>query len=147
MARISLFFILIVSLSFNIVFSIHFFKKQEKGSKITNLKLMTPQKQKLDELHKNMNRHNKNIKLKIYNCQQELMQILKMDKVDKIKVNKCLDMISTLQKELQKNSVSEILEIKKVLSIEQCECFMRDLHRNIQQNCSEPGSQSTTQPK
>ena len=130
MARIALILILVISLSFNIAFSLNFFKKQKLDSKVTDLKLETHQKEKLDKLHKKMEKHNKEIKLKIFDCQQELMTMLKVEKVDKVKVNKCLDMISTLQKELQQNSVSEILEIKKVLDFRHCECFLKDIDQN-----------------
>ena len=125
--------IFILSLSFNAAFLIHMLTAHAAHSETMekeiplNLNLSEQQKKQLEPFRLKMHRENEVIRKKITQCQKELLSALKTEPVDKKAIDQCIENISQLQKEVQLNTIEEILQVKKHMNPEQCNCLINGL--------------------
>ena len=92
-----------------------------------NLNLSAEQKKLMEPIRLKMHRENEAVKKQIMKCQEKLMAALKTDPVDKGAINRCIENISDLQKKIQLNTVEEIIQIRKYMNTEQCNCLISGL--------------------
>ncbi len=76
-------------------------------------------------------RYNEVLKNAILKCQKKMVDLLKGDNVEKSAVNECIQKIASLQLDIQKNTIDEILQMKKILDSKQCTCLMEGLQANM----------------
>lgn len=122
--------IFILSLSFNAAYLIHLFTvhgRTEASNNQMSLKLTELQKKAIEPIQRKMHRENEAIKKQIAQCQEKLLAALKSDPVDKNAINNCLENISNLQKKIQQNTVEEIIQVRKYMNPEQCNCLIEGL--------------------
>ena len=112
MARIILRVIFILSISFNIAFFIHLLG-HTPGQKNIQLNMTEEQREVESRIHLKMHKENEGIKKKIRECQTQMIDALKAVKVDRDKIIKCSTKISNLQRQIQLNTVDEIIQVKK----------------------------------
>jgi Spy/CpxP family protein refolding chaperone len=98
------------------------------------LNLTELQKAKLNEIRKKRHQENEILKKKISECQEKMIAALHADPVDKLVINQCLENISSIQKEIQKNTIDEIIQVKKHLDPHQCNCLVDELHAQMKQS-------------
>jgi Spy/CpxP family protein refolding chaperone len=123
----------ILSVSLNIAFSIHLFTSSaDSQADPYALNLSEVQKESAARIRMQNHRANEKLKKEIAMCQEELMALLKAEEVDKEKINGCLEKISSLQRDIQKNTIAEILQLKNVLDTHQCNCLIDGLHSKLQ---------------
>ena len=137
MGKIIIRIIVLLSLSLNIVLGYHVLNTPGQAELNDSLELSKEQESRLNEIHHKMNSSNEKLKHEIADCQKKLVKMLKGTQVDKVKINHCINMISSLQKKLQQNTIDEILKIKTVLNQKQCTCFMDNLDKTVKQSCKE----------
>jgi Spy/CpxP family protein refolding chaperone len=123
--------IFVLSLSFNAALLIHQFTAQpshaETPSNQMPLDLTEQQKKQMEPIRLKIHKDNEAIKKEILQCQEKLLTALKTEPVDKQAIHRCIDNISHLQKKIQKNTVEEIIEIRKYMNPDQCNCLMEGL--------------------
>jgi len=120
--------IFVLSLSFNAAFIIHLVSSSSKTeTSHTELKLSKHQKKMMEPIRIKMHRENETIKKQITQCQEKLLAALKTDPIDKEAINGCLKNISSLQKKVQQNTIEEIIQIRKFMNPEQCNCLLDSL--------------------
>ncbi len=136
MAKVILRVLFILSVSLNIAFAIHLLtvrpvEPEEKG---IDLNLSETQQGQLKGIHLKIHHENEALRKKIAECQKRVMTALKSERVDKEKINLCLERISALQKKIQKNTVEEIIQVKQVLDPHQCNCLFEGLDVKVHHN-------------
>jgi Spy/CpxP family protein refolding chaperone len=138
--------IFILSLSFNAAFIIHLVSYSSKTeASHTKLKLSEHQKKMIEPIRIKMHRANEAIKKQITQCQEKLLTALKTDPADKDAINGCLKNISNLQKKVQQNTIEEIIQIRKFMNPEQCNCLLDSLSavmNHTSKSCNYPYCQS-----
>jgi Spy/CpxP family protein refolding chaperone len=130
--------VFIVSLSFNAAFIIHLITAHpaHSTSQGTQMKLdlTHEQKKQIEPIRARMHRENEAIKKQIAQCQEKLLAALNADPVDKDAVNKCIESISNWQKKIQQNTIEEIIQVRKHMNPEQCNCLMHGLGTAMNQS-------------
>jgi Spy/CpxP family protein refolding chaperone len=138
--------IFILSLSFNAAFIIHLVSSSSKTeARHPKLKLSEHQKKMMEPIRLKMHRSNEAIKKQITQCQEKLLAALKTDPVDKNAINGCLKNISSLQKKIQQNTIEEIIQIRRFMNPEQCNCLLEGLSSamtHTSKSCNCPYCQS-----
>ena len=121
----------ILSISFNVAFLINLLTARtshtETSKNQMNLNLTEQQEKQMEAIRVKMHRENQAIKKQIAQCQEDLLKALKQEPVDKAAINGCIENISRLQKKIQQNTIEEIIQIKKYMNPEQCNCLMEGL--------------------
>lgn len=145
MARIILRAMFILSISLNIAWVAFMFSHPSEKGEI-QLNLTDQQKKKVNKIHMEIHRENESVKAKIIEHQKDLLYALKEKEIDREKVGKCLDQISSLQKKIQQNTVKEIIQIKKYLDSDQCDCLLKGLGKKLSQ-VSKPCDKECCRPK
>lgn len=138
--------IFILSLSFNAAFLIYLFtpkifSKAEPPGNELKLELTEQQKKHLEPAQVKFHRENEAIKSQIAECQQKLLDTLKTDPIDRTEINNCIENINNLQKEIQQNTIEEILLLRQHINTDQCNCLMEGLNAamdNSTQTCDCP---------
>jgi Spy/CpxP family protein refolding chaperone len=141
--------IFILSLSFNAAFLINLITARPDHSETQDtqmsLNLTDEQKKQMEPIRAKMHRENEAIKKQIAQCQEKLLAALKSDPVDRKAINNCLENIGNLQKKIQQNTIEEILQIRKHMNPDQCNCLMEGLGSAMTQSskpCNCPYCQS-----
>lgn len=120
--------VFILSLSFNAAFTIHFFLPAGTGNQESSqpmaLNLSEQQKKQMTPVHEKIHKKNEALKKKILSEQEKLLTALKQDPVNRDEVNHCIDEINGFQKQLQKNTVEEILHMRQYMTDHQCNCLI-----------------------
>lgn len=121
----------ILSISFNVAFLINLLTAPtthtETSENPLNLNLTEGQEKHVETVRAKMHRENQAIKKQIAQCQEDLLDALKQEPVDRTTINDFLENISALQKKIQQNTIEEIIQIKKYMNPEQCNCLMEGL--------------------
>ncbi len=121
----------ILSISFNAAFLINLLTAQTTHTKTSenplNLNLTEQQEKQVEAVRVKMHRENQAIKKQIAQCQEDLLKALKQEPVDKAAINGCIENISSLQKKIQQNTIEEIIQVKKYMNPDQCNCLMEGL--------------------
>ncbi len=123
---------LLLSLAMNIAMGMYLFRSSD-GEGSVELKLSESQLQEVEKLREKYFRENSDLKKKIRDCHRKLVNTLELDIISKDEVYKCVEEINKLQEQIQKNSVDEIICIKKLLNKEQCKCFMTEVSKGLGQ--------------
>jgi len=144
--------IFVISLSFNAAFLIHQFtvhpSHTETPANQMPLELTDQQKKKMEPIRLKIHQDNEAIKKQIHQCQEKLLAALKNEPVDKKAIYQCIDNINDLQKKIQKNTVEEIIQVRKYMSPDQCNCLIEGLGTAMHQTtkpCNCPHCQSHKQ--
>jgi Spy/CpxP family protein refolding chaperone len=144
--------VFVLSLSLNAAFLIHLFtvhlSHTEKPTGQMPMELTEQQKKQIEPIRLKIHQDNDTIKKQIHQCQEKLLTALKNEPVDKQAIYQCIDNINNLQKKIQKNTVEEIIEIRKYMNPDQCNCLIKGLGAAMQQTvkpCSCPNCQSHKQ--
>ena len=144
--------IFILSLSFNAAFLIHQFtvhpSHPETSANQMPMDLTDQQKKQMEPIRIKIHKDNEAIKKQILQCQERLLAALKNEPVDKKAIYQCIDNINDLQKKIQKNTVEEIIQIRKYMNPDQCNCLIEGLGAVMQQTakpCNCPHCQSHKQ--
>jgi Spy/CpxP family protein refolding chaperone len=146
MARITLRVLFVISLAFNVAFVLHLITSHPGGGgSIPDLNLTSDQERRMRDIRMLIHRENEPIKGQIRLCQEKLMAALRAEKVDLKVANSCVESIGRLQKRIQENSVRELVEFKKVLSPEQCDCLIEGITAQLNRSTS-PCSKSCCKP-
>ncbi len=145
MARIILRVVFILSISFNIAFVIHLLRHTSFKDNI-QLNMTNKQTEAVNRIHIKLHEENEGIKKEIRECQIELINALKADKVNREIVGKCIEKISILQKKIQQNTIDEIIQVKKYLNDHQCGCLIDGLNMGLSQ-ASKPCDKECCRPK
>lgn len=123
--------VFVLSLSFNAAFLIHHFtvhsSQAETPANQMPMELTAQQKKKMEPIRLKIHQDNEAIKKQIHQCQEKLLAALKNEPVDKEAVYQCIDNINNLQKKIQKNTVNEIIQIRKYMNPDQCNCLIEGL--------------------
>ncbi len=129
--------ILVLSLSFNAAFLIHQFKVHPSNAETpvnqVPLDLTDQQKKQMEPIRLKIHKDNETIKKQIHQYQEKLLTALKNEPVDKKAVYQCIDNINDLQKKIQKNTVEEIIQVRKYMNPDQCNCLIEGLGTAMQQ--------------
>lgn len=144
--------IFVISLSFNTAFLIHQFTvhpshAETPGNQIP-MELTEQQKKQMEPIRLKIHQDNEVIKKQIHQCQEKLLAALKNEPFDKQAIYQCIDNINDLQKKIQKNTVEEIIQVRKYMNPEQCDCLIKGLGVAMQQTvkpCNCPHCQSHKQ--
>jgi Spy/CpxP family protein refolding chaperone len=137
MAKSIIRIIFIISISLNVALAVHLFKPQAQAGNINNqenplqLNLSEIQSKEVNKIRMANHRSKESLKKEITKCQQQIVELLKGDKVDKTQINECIQKIASLQVDIQKNTIDEILQMKKILDKTQCNCLMEGLQANM----------------
>jgi Spy/CpxP family protein refolding chaperone len=145
MARIILRMVFILSISFNIAFVIHLLGHTSDRENI-QLNMTDRQTEAVTKIHMKLHKENEGIKKEIRECQIELINALKADKVNREIVGKCIEKISILQKKIQQNTIDEIIQVKQYLNDHQCGCLIDGLNLRLSQ-VSKPCDKECCRPK
>jgi Spy/CpxP family protein refolding chaperone len=144
--------IFIISLSFNAAFLIHRFTVHSSHAETLEnqmpMELTEQQKKQMEPIRLKIHQDNEAIKKQIRQCQEKLLTALKNEPVDKQAIYQCIDNINNLQKKIQKNTVEEIIRIRKYMNPDQCNCLIKGLGAAMQQTvkpCNCPHCQSHKQ--
>ena len=134
MGRIVWRIVVVLSISLNLAFigSI-LFPGSTDGERGAQLKLSQQQKQQVMQIQQTIHKKNEVIKKKIGSCQKDLLAALNQEKIDKDKINECIEDISAMQKEIQLNAVDQIVQMRRHLDKDQCDCLMEELHAKMAQ--------------
>lgn len=120
--------IFILSLSFNTAFTIHLFLpagvQSEAAGPTVELNLSEHQKKQISPVQEKIHKENEALKQKIATCQNKLLTALKQNPVNRGEVNNCIDEINAYQKQLQKNTIDEIIRIRQYMTDHQCNCLI-----------------------
>ena len=112
--------VFVLSLSLNAAFLIHLFtvhlSHTEKPTGQMPMELTEQQKKQIEPIRLKIHQDNETIKKQIHQCQEKLLTALKNEPVDKQAIYQCIDNINNLQKKIQKNTVEEIIEIRKYMN-------------------------------
>jgi Spy/CpxP family protein refolding chaperone len=123
--------IFVLSLSFNVAFLIHLITAHPSHPEIPanqmSMDLTDQQKKQMESIRLKIHKDNEVIKKQILQCQGKLLTALKTQPVDKKAIYQCIDNISHLQKKIQHNTVEEIIQIRKYMNPDQCNCLMEGL--------------------
>lgn len=130
MARIILRVLFVFSISFNVVFAVLLLTESTEA-KPAALNLSGDQQTAVNQMHANIHKENEKIKQKIYQCQEKLVKVLKENPVNMEDVESCISEINDLQKEIQLNTVKEIIQVKQHLNTEQCNCLLESLNQKM----------------
>ena len=148
--------IFVLSLSFNAAFLIHQFtvhpSSTETPANQMPLVLSEQQKKQMEPIRLKIHKDNEAIKKEILQCQEKLLTALKTQPVDKQAIYQCIDNISNLQKKIQQNTVEEIIQLRKYMDPDQCNCLMEGLGAAMHQttkpcNCPYCQSQKSNKEK
>jgi Spy/CpxP family protein refolding chaperone len=141
--------IFVLSLSFNAAFLIHLITAHpshaETPANQMPMDLTDQQKKQMEPIRLKIHKDNEAIKKKILQCQEKLLTALKTQPVDKQAIYRCIDNISHLQKKIQQNTVEEIIQIRKYMNPDQCNCLIEGLGAAMHQTakpCNCPHCQS-----
>lgn len=130
--------IFVLSFSFNAAFLIHQFtthpSQPETPANQMPMDLTEQQKKQMEPIRLKIHKDNEAIKKEILQCQEKLLTALKTQPVDKQVIYQCIDIISHLQKQIQQNTVEEIIQIKKFMNPDQCNCLIEGLGTAMQQS-------------
>jgi Spy/CpxP family protein refolding chaperone len=147
--KIILGILFILSISFNAAFLINLLTAQtthtETSENPLNLNLTEQQEKQVETVRAKMHRENQAIKKQIAQCQEDLINALKQEPVDRTTINDFLENISALQKKIQQNTIEEIIQVKKYMNPEQCNCLIEGLGTamaNTSKPCNCPYCQS-----
>jgi Spy/CpxP family protein refolding chaperone len=129
--KIILGILFILSISFNAAFLINLLNAQtthtETSENPLNLNLTEQQEKQVETVRVKMHRENQAIKKQIAQYQEDLLKALKQEPVDRAVINGCIENISSLQKKIQQNTIEEIIQIKKYMNPDQCNCLIEGL--------------------
>ena len=142
MARIALRGLFVVSLAFNAAFALHLITASPRGAgSPSEINLTAEQEKQMRDIRMQIHRENEPIKEEIRLCQEKLMAALRAEQVDLTAADSCIESIGRLQKKIQENSVRELVELKKILSPEQCDCLLEEITSHLNRStapCSKP---------
>ena len=123
--------IFVLSLSFNAAFLINLIRAHpshaETSANQMLMELTDQQKKQMEPFRLKIHKDNEAIKKQIIHCQKKLLTALKTQPVDKQSIYQCIDNISHLQKKIQQNTVEEIIQIRKYMDPDQCNCLIEGL--------------------
>lgn len=121
----------ILSLSFNAAFLIHLTTAHpshaETPANQMLMDLTDQQKKQMEPIRLKIHKENEAIKKQILQCQKKLLTTLKTQPVDKQAIYQCIDNINHLQKKIQQNTMEEIIQIRKYMNPDQCNCLIEGL--------------------
>ena len=144
--------IFVLSLSFNAAFLIHLIiahpSHAETAANQMPMDLTDQQKRQMEPIRLKIHKDNETIKKEILQCQEKLLTALKTQPVDKQAIYQCIDNISNLQKKIQQNTVEEIIQIRKYMNPDQCNCLIEGLGAAMHQTvkpCNCPHCKSQRQ--
>lgn len=148
-SKIILGILFILSISFNAAFLINLLTAEtthtETSENPLNLNLTEQQEKQVETVRAKMHRENQAIKKQIAQCQEDLLKALKQEPVDKAAINGYIENISNLQKKIQQNTIEEIIQVKKYMNPDQCNCLIEGLGTamaNTSKPCNCPHCQS-----
>ena len=122
------------SFIFNIVFIYHLVtvhgSSTEKGV-LDDVILTEKQRKIISEKSRSILKNNNELNYKLERCRKDLYNILEKKDPDKVEINNCIDAINRIQKEIQINTVEQVLIYKKHLTESQCDCFMKNVGDNM----------------
>jgi hypothetical protein len=128
MARIVWRIVIVLSISLNLAFlGSMLFSTNTVEEQRAPLNLSEKQKQEVAKIQLTIHRKNELIKGKIVACQKDLLAAISQEHTDRSKINKCIEDISVMQREIQMNAVDQILQIRQHLDKDQCDCLMKEL--------------------
>lgn len=123
--------VFVLSIAMNVAMAFWLFRSE--GEPKMELKLSSAQLQQVETLREKYFKKNSALKDKIRDCHRKLVNTLELDIISKDEVYKCVEEINKLQEQIQKNSVDEIIYMKKLLNKEQCKCFMTEVSKGLGQ--------------
>jgi len=125
-------FIFILSILLNLSMAVHFFKSNfnTKSTEFA-LNLTKQQKERMTKIRLVSHKKNEQIKIQIKRCQEKMIADLKAVEVNKENVFAHIRDINALQEKIQQNTIEEILQVKKFLNHNQCECLIDGLHAKL----------------
>ncbi len=130
----------ILSISLNAAFIIHIMVSKKESppasTEPVQLNLTEQQKKEMSPIRLKTHRENEAIKQKIARQQELLIAALNAKPVDREKIYLCIDSINILQKKIQRNTIDEILSIRKHMTPEQCKCLADGLGANMKQTAA-----------
>jgi Spy/CpxP family protein refolding chaperone len=129
--------IFILSLSFNAALLIHLITAHpshaETPANQMPMDLTDQQKKQMEPIRLKIHKDNEAIKKEILQCQEKILTALKNEPVDKQAIYQCIDNISHLQKKIQQNTVEEIIQIRRYMNPDQCNCLIEGLGTAMKQ--------------
>lgn len=141
MKKLVIISIFLFSIIFNIVFVYHLVTvhKDNKNNVLDDVILSTEQQNLINKKTEFIIKKNKELNLELKKCRKDLYSILDNDNPDREKIKICIDAINNIQKEMQINTIEQLLIYKKNLSKSQCDCFMKNVgnEMGIPHKCDE----------
>ncbi|MCP4218259.1 MAG: hypothetical protein GY765_26725 [bacterium] len=136
--------VFILSVSLNIAFIIYMMAgpSQAEAPKATSkLELSEKQKKEIEPVRQKIHLRNEAIKKEMAGHQVKLMDLLSDEAVDKKAAFLCIDKINGLQKEIQQNTVEEVIALKSHMTPQQCNCLLEGMESSLKKsakpcNCS-----------
>jgi Spy/CpxP family protein refolding chaperone len=105
----------------------------ETQENLPELNLTNQQKKQMEPIRLKIHKDNEAIKKQIHQCQEKLVAALKTEPVDKQAIYQCIDNISNLQKKIQQNTIEEIIQVRKYMNPDQCNCLIEGLGVSLHQ--------------
>ncbi len=134
--------IFLFSLTFNVVFILDLLSERHSNIDSVSgdkLNLTIIQKKRITEESLPIVNENKKLESELRVCNQDLYDMLNADKVDKKTVRECISKINEIQKNIQLNTIEQLLIYKKHMTPEQCKCFLEEFGSklNLNHNCTD----------
>ena len=107
------------SIIFNIVFIYHLLTVHQieiKKNVLEDVQLSSEQKELIKEKTRAIINKNTELNQELKNCRKDLYVILEQENPDRAKIKSCISKINAIQKEMQINTVEQLLIYKKHLS-------------------------------
>ncbi len=147
MKKFILYSVVIFSFIFNAVFIIHLYGMKESESDrqfdiYRNLNLSNKQQKTIENMCLPYKKMNDNLENRLASKRALILNLLKKKEVDMKKVEKCVDEINSLQKQIQMNVLKQMIIFKKNMNPDQCGCFLNNLGEKMDvshvcdENCS-----------
>jgi len=139
-----LFAVFLFSFIFNVVFIFHLLsvRHSEEGSLGKKFTLNDLQKEKITEESGVILSENLKFEIELKKCRQDLYNLLNSKVPDKKEIEKCITTINDIQKNIQMNTVEQLLIYKKHMTEDQCKCFLKEfgqkmnVHHVCDENCN-----------
>jgi hypothetical protein len=100
---------------------------------VETLILSDEQKEKAGEIRLMMHHRNEVVRAMIRTEQKTMISLLRQENVDRGKLNRTVEKIARLQRQIQNNTIEEILLMKDMLDGEQCRCLLNNLNTKMNQ--------------
>lgn len=138
MGKIVLRVVFLASLALNVAFAAYLISTSCRGNSriaATDPQLSRQQIHDMKEVHRQMSPRYEALRRKRDRFQEELVALLKTEPADRQRIHSCLEDIGTVQKEIQKLNVEEILACKRFLTNRQCCCLLDRGAKKTKMSC------------